>query len=88
MRYDVPLVAASAIPVVGDVLRYTVSPLVGAVLLPLNLKAMFSPLPIPACFSERFPYGFPVRPSQIRAEAQDAATMMPTVVGLGNAFAI
>jgi pimeloyl-ACP methyl ester carboxylesterase len=76
MRYDLPLLASPAVPVLGDVLRYTVSPLVGAALMPATLKWMFSPRPVPACFSERFPHGFPVRPSQIRAEAQDAATMI------------
>ena len=40
---DVPLVAPPAIPVIGDVLRYTVSPLMGAALMPLNVKAMFAP---------------------------------------------
>ena len=29
-----------------------------------------------ASFSEGFPHGFPVRPSQIQAEAQDAVTMI------------
>ena len=45
VRADVPLVAPPAIPVLGDVLRYTVSPLMGAALLPLNIKAM-----VPAVF--------------------------------------
>jgi len=82
LRVDVPLVAASALPVVGDALRYTVSPLLGAALLPLNLKAMFAPLPVPDHFKRQFPYGFPVRPAQIRAEAQDAVTMMPTAAAM------
>jgi len=81
-RVDALPVAASAIPVVGDALRYTVSPLLGAVLLPLNLKAMFAPLPVPDHFKRQFPYGFPVRPAQIRAEAQDAVTMMPTAAAM------
>ena len=79
LRIDVPLVAPPAIPVIGDVLRYTLSPLLGAALLPLNLKAMFSPLDVPGHFSREFPYAFPVRPSQIRAESQDAVTMVPAV---------
>jgi hypothetical protein len=46
-RTNVPLVAPSAIPLIGDMLRYTVSPLLKAALLPLNLRAMFAPLPVP-----------------------------------------
>ena len=81
-RVDVPLPAAAAIPVLGDLLRYTISPLFGTATLPLTLKAMFSPLAVPDGFRQNFAYGFPVRPSQIRAEGQDAATMVPGVAGL------
>jgi pimeloyl-ACP methyl ester carboxylesterase len=81
-RLDVPLVAPSAVPGLGGVLRHTVSPLLGRALLPLNLKAMFAPLPLPARFRRDFPYGFPVRPGQIRAEAQDAVTMVPAAAAL------
>jgi pimeloyl-ACP methyl ester carboxylesterase len=76
-RLDVPLAAPPAIPLIGDVMRYTVAPLFGSVMLPVNLKAMFAPQAVPECFSRNFPYGFPVRPGQIRAEAQDAVTMVP-----------
>ena len=84
VRADVPLVAAPAVPVLGDVLRFTVSPLIGAALLPLNIKAMFAPLEVPDRFKREFPHGFPVRPSQIRAESQDAVTMVPGVVGMAD----
>jgi pimeloyl-ACP methyl ester carboxylesterase len=84
VRLDVPLVAPPAIPVIGDVLRYTVSPLMGAALMPLNVKAMFGPLDVPEHFKREFPYGFPVRPSQIRAESQDAVTMVPAVYGMAE----
>jgi pimeloyl-ACP methyl ester carboxylesterase len=83
-RADVPLVAAPAIPVFGDVLRYTVAPLMGAALMPLNVKAMFSPLDVPERFKREFPYGFPVRPGQIRAESQDAVSMVPAVFGMAD----
>jgi pimeloyl-ACP methyl ester carboxylesterase len=84
VRVDVPLVAGPAIPVFGDVLRYTVAPLMGAALMPLNVKAMFSPLDVPERFKREFPYGFPVRPSQIRAESQDAVSMVPAVYGMAD----
>ena len=82
VRVDVPLVAPPAIPVIGGVIRHTVSPLLGAALLPLNLKAMFAPLPVPDGFQRDFPHGFPVRPGQIRAESQDAVTMVPAVAAM------
>jgi pimeloyl-ACP methyl ester carboxylesterase len=79
VRYDAGLVAIPAIPVIGDLFRYTVAPLFGTALMPANLKAMFSPQPVPIQFSDAFPHAFPVRPSQIEAESQDAVTMMPAV---------
>ena len=84
VRADVPMVAAPAIPVFGDVLRYTVAPLMGAALMPMNVKAMFGPLDVPERFKRDFPYGFPVRPSQIRAESQDAVSMVPAVFGMAD----
>lgn len=87
LRADVPLVSITATPVLGDLLRYTVAPLFGAAILPLNIKVMFSPRPVPDRFSHEFPYGMPVRPAQIRAETQDAAAMVPAVMMMRGRFA-
>ncbi len=86
LRVDVPMVAVSVIPLVGDALRYTVSPLMGTALLPLNIKAMFAPLPVPERFSRQFPYAFPARPAQIRAEAQDGVTMVPSAAAMRDRY--
>jgi pimeloyl-ACP methyl ester carboxylesterase len=86
LRIDVPLVSLAAIPLIGDVLRYTVSPLVGAAMLPLNFKLMFGPAPVPDRFKRGFPRGLPVRPSQLRAEAQDSATMVPAVAAMQDRY--
>ena len=51
LRLDVPLVAPAAIPIIGDVLRHTVSPLLGTALLPLSLKAIGSTRRCPAANS-------------------------------------
>jgi pimeloyl-ACP methyl ester carboxylesterase len=79
LRADVPLLSLPAIPVIGDLIRYTVGPLFGAALLPLTAKGMFSPRPVPERFAKGFPYELLLRPSQIRAEAQDTATMVSAV---------
>ena len=49
LRPDVLLVAPGAVPVLGDVLRYTVSPLLGRLMMPLLKRAMFSPAPVSPC---------------------------------------
>ena len=60
VRADALLVAPAAVPVLGDVLRHTVSPLFGAATLPLLLKGMFAPLPVPERFEQGFPHGMAV----------------------------
>jgi pimeloyl-ACP methyl ester carboxylesterase len=67
-------------------LRYAVAPLVGAAMLPLNFKLMFGPAPVPDRFKRGFPRGLPVRPSQLRAEAQDSAFMVPAVAAMQDRY--
>jgi len=80
-RVDVPGLALPSVPVVGDILRYTVSPLIARAMWPLTARAMFGPAPVPGKFAE-FPKEMIFRPSQIRAGAAEAALMVP-----GAAFA-
>jgi pimeloyl-ACP methyl ester carboxylesterase len=81
-RFDALLFSPPAIPVIGDVLRYTVSPVLGALLMPLQLRAMFGPPPVPARFKERFPISLLLRPWQIRASAAEAGLMIPSAAML------
>jgi pimeloyl-ACP methyl ester carboxylesterase len=85
-RADVALASPPAIPVLGDVLRYTVSPIFGRALLPAVIKGMFTPREVPADFAEHFPPGMSVRPSQIRASAQDAAAMIPAAAAMRHRY--
>ncbi|HEY9216791.1 MAG TPA: alpha/beta hydrolase, partial [Phenylobacterium sp.] len=75
-RLDTPLLSGPAIPVVGDVMRFTVSPLVGRAMTPLLMKQIFSPAEVPAHFKAGFQSDMALRPSQLRATAADTA-MMP-----------
>jgi pimeloyl-ACP methyl ester carboxylesterase len=52
LRADVLLSSPAAIPILGDLLRYSISPLLGRLLQPLVLKGMFAPLPVPANFTK------------------------------------
>ncbi|MGX9984583.1 alpha/beta fold hydrolase [Methylobacterium fujisawaense] len=82
LRADVILSSPPAIPVIGDVLRYTVSPLVGRALLPSMITGMFAPAPVPERFDREFPKELMLRPLQLRASAEDAALMTPSVMEL------
>ena len=76
-RLDALMVAPVALPVLGDILRYTVSPLLGRLMLPLTKRAMFSPREVPARFDADYSEGMAMRPSQLRASADDGALMIP-----------
>jgi pimeloyl-ACP methyl ester carboxylesterase len=85
-RTDVALLTPPAIPVIGDVLRYTVSPLLARALMPLFSKRIFAPRPVPWIFRDRFPTGMAVRPSQIRAAAAESALMIPAAALLRQRY--
>ncbi len=81
-RLDVPLLSPPAITVVGDVMRYTVSPLLGRLLLPRIIRRLFEPAPVPERFDRLFPKEMMLRPSQLRAAAADTALMIPAATEL------
>lgn len=82
LRADVVLASPSAIPILGDLLRHTVSPVIGRALLPAMIKGMFAPASIPERFDREFPTDMMLRPLQLRASAEDAAMMTPVTVEL------
>lgn len=85
LRPDVLLVAAGAVPVLGDILRYTVSPLLGWLQMPLLQWAMFSPARVPDRFRAKYSPAMALRPSQIRATSVDGVLMIPGAIALrGN----
>jgi pimeloyl-ACP methyl ester carboxylesterase len=81
-RVDVPFTAPPAVPVVGDAIRYTVSPLLGAALRGPAERHMFAPAPVSQGWRTRFPFEMTLRPWQVRATAADAAIMVPAAATL------
>ncbi|WP_408902567.1 alpha/beta fold hydrolase [Methylobacterium radiotolerans] len=82
LRADVMLSSPAAIPGIGDLMRHTVSPVVGKLMQPAMIKAMFAPAAVPARFDRDFPKAMMLRPIQLRASAEDAALMTPVTVEL------
>lgn len=74
-RLDAPMMSGPAIPVVGDIMRFTLSPLIGWLMAPLVFKQVFSPAKVTPDFKAKFPTSMALRPSQIRAAAGDTALM-------------
>ena len=85
-RFDVLLGSPPAIPVVGDVLRYTISPILQGLFLPVILRVMFGPPPIPRRFKKEVPLSMILRPWQIRATAAEAALMIPSAMQLSQRY--
>jgi pimeloyl-ACP methyl ester carboxylesterase len=82
VRADVFLFSPPAIPVIGDAMRYTISPLAARAILPGLIEQMFAPAAVPERFDRLFPKELMLRPSQLRAAAEDAALMTPSVAEL------
>ena len=86
VRMDVALMSWPAVPVLGDILRYTISPLLGRLTAPAAHRKMFDPSPVAERFAREFPIELEMRPSQIRAGAAEAALMIPGAAGLARHF--
>jgi pimeloyl-ACP methyl ester carboxylesterase len=84
-RPDVPLASVPAIPVLGDLLRYTVSPLVARASWTMVAKALFAPAKVPDYFWD-FPAWMALRPSQLLATAEEAAEMVPAAARLARRY--
>jgi pimeloyl-ACP methyl ester carboxylesterase len=76
-RVDALLTAPVALPVLGDVMRYTVTAVSARLLLKRLVRAMFTPNHVPAHFIPTLSREMMVRPIQLRANAEDAAFMVP-----------
>jgi pimeloyl-ACP methyl ester carboxylesterase len=85
-RPDVVAMGAPALPIVGDILSHTISPLLSRIIWPLMLKKIFGPRSVPKKF-EVFPKEMALRPSQIRASAAESALMIPDAFMLRGKYA-
>jgi pimeloyl-ACP methyl ester carboxylesterase len=77
VRVDVVPMSGPAIPMLGDAIRYTLSPLLAKLMWPLLTRKIFGPAPVPEKFEVGFPKEMTFRPSQIRASAAESGLMIP-----------
>ena len=85
VRIDVPALSAPAVPGLGDILSYTIAPLVSRLMWPAMLRKLFGPRPVPAKFVG-FPKEMAFRPSQIRASAAETALMIPSAFAAAKTY--
>jgi pimeloyl-ACP methyl ester carboxylesterase len=86
VRADVVFASGPAVPVVGDVMRYTLAPFLGRAMWPIVLRKIFGPAPTPRKF-KGFPKEMALRPSQIRAIAAESALMIPNAFRMQGDYA-
>jgi pimeloyl-ACP methyl ester carboxylesterase len=84
LRADV-LTSGPAIPLIGDLMRYTVSPLVGRLLWRPIAKRAFAPQELDIRFRS-LPVWMMLRPSQLRASAAETAMMIPSAMALAKRY--
>jgi pimeloyl-ACP methyl ester carboxylesterase len=85
-RFDVWFASIAAIPLIGDALRYTVSPISSWLGLPLFAKKTFAPRPVPDIVKKEYPRLMLIRPSQLRAVAEDSAFLLPSAAALTMSY--
>jgi pimeloyl-ACP methyl ester carboxylesterase len=81
-RLDVWLLSGPAVPILGDLFRYTVGPIISLAILPALLRKIFGPHPVPQVFKREFPISLVLRPKQLRAAAEESAFLIPAAAQL------
>ena len=85
-RWDVWITSAPAIPILGDIFRYTIAPIVSWPIIPGMLRKLFSPQAVPEEFTKNFPISLAVRPKQLRATAEESAFLIPAAKGFQSRY--
>jgi len=85
LRLDGALAAPVAMPVLGDLLSNTIMPLIARVTWPAMVRNLFNPCDVPGKF-RGFPKEMALRPSQLRASAQEASIMVPGAEELAKGY--
>jgi pimeloyl-ACP methyl ester carboxylesterase len=86
LRLDVPFLASPAIPLLGRLMRHTVSPLIGRLLWPLSVRRMFAPAAPTEAFRQGYPAWMSLRPSSLKASAAESAMMIPSAALLKKQY--
>jgi pimeloyl-ACP methyl ester carboxylesterase len=84
-RLDVMLGSVPAIPVIGDLIRFTILPLTGRLFWPLIMRKLFGPARMPPHF-RTFPRAFALSPLSLRASAEESALMIAAAAALESRY--
>lgn len=85
-RRDIAVLSLSSIPIIGNVMRYTISPLIAKAVVAKIIRRSFAPRPVSERFTEQFPIDLALRPLHLRASAEDLALMIPATTALQGRY--
>jgi len=85
-RWDFWMLSGPAIPVLGDLVRYTIAPIVSWAILPALVRKLFAPSSVPESFKHGFPVSLALRPKQLRAAAEESAFLVPEAARLQSRY--
>lgn len=85
-RLDAALLSPPSLPVIGDLMRFTISPLIGRLIWPAMVRKLFGPTDTTTRFKEEYPVWMSLRPVQLRASAAEAALMIPSAYKLHKRY--
>jgi pimeloyl-ACP methyl ester carboxylesterase len=85
-RFDVWMLAGPAFPILGDAMRYTISPLVSWAIFPALLRVVFAPASVPQVFKDQFPQSLALRPVALRSASEESAFMVPAAASMAPLY--
>ena len=86
LRADVLASLPSAAPIIGDLLGYTAAPLLRRALRSRVFRKLFAPATVSPQFQAEFPTELSLRPSQLKASAEDTVSMTPSAAALATRY--
>ncbi|MCP3401976.1 alpha/beta fold hydrolase [Bradyrhizobium sp. CCGB20] len=85
-RMDFWLMSGPALPLLGDLMRYTISPIISWAIMPKLMRTLFAPRAVPPAFKNEFPLSMALRPKQLRAAAEESAFLIPAAAQLQRQY--
>jgi pimeloyl-ACP methyl ester carboxylesterase len=86
LRWDFWITSGPAIPILGDIFRYTIAPIISWPIIPGMLRKLFAPRTVPEEFTRNFPVALAVRPKQLRATAEESALLVSAAAGFQSRY--
>ncbi|QOG22984.1 alpha/beta fold hydrolase [Bradyrhizobium sp. SEMIA] len=85
-RMDFWLMSSPALPLLGDLIRYTISPIISWAIMSKLMRTLFAPRAVPPEFKNEFPISLTLRPKQLRAAAEESAFLIPAAAQLQHQY--